>query len=70
MQNIYPSNWRYIVWVGGVDDYYKNYNDAKRAFDEWKDVNDNQAFYDRIHDMRDDGSVVGGSMGGFGFVLG
>tara|TARA_B100000927_G_C16387271_1_gene437871 strand:- start:840 stop:1010 length:171 start_codon:yes stop_codon:yes gene_type:complete len=37
MQNIYPSNWRYIVWVGGVDDYYKNYEDAKRAFDEWED---------------------------------
>jgi hypothetical protein len=37
MQNEYPLSWRYIVWVGGVDDYYKNYNDAKRAFDDWKD---------------------------------
>ena len=27
--------YKYIVWVGGVDDYYTNYKDAKRAFNEW-----------------------------------
>ena len=27
--------WKYIVWVGGVDDYYTNYLDAKKAYDEW-----------------------------------
>tara|TARA_Y100001938_G_C7881167_1_gene325063 strand:+ start:65 stop:274 length:210 start_codon:yes stop_codon:yes gene_type:complete len=31
----YADGWRYIVWVGGNDDYYKNYNDAKRDADEW-----------------------------------
>ena len=31
----YKDGWRYIVWVGGNDDYYKNYNDAKRDADEW-----------------------------------
>ena len=31
----YANGWRYIVWVGGNDDYYKNYNDAKRDADEW-----------------------------------
>ena len=31
----YKDGWRYIVWVGGCDDYYKNYNDAKRDADEW-----------------------------------
>ena len=25
----------YIVWVGGVDDYYVNYSDAKRDYDYW-----------------------------------
>ena len=25
----------YIVWVGGCDDYYVNYSDAKRAYDSW-----------------------------------
>tara|TARA_Y100000768_G_scaffold56987_1_gene38261 strand:+ start:6118 stop:6258 length:141 start_codon:yes stop_codon:yes gene_type:complete len=29
------TNWKYIVWVGGVDDYYKKYSDAKNAYDEW-----------------------------------
>ena len=28
-------NWKYIVWVGGVDDYYKKYSDAKKSYDEW-----------------------------------
>ena len=32
----YANGWRYIVWVGGNDDYYKNYKDAKRDADEWK----------------------------------
>jgi len=28
---------KYIVWVGGCDDYYNDYNDAKRDADEWRD---------------------------------
>jgi hypothetical protein len=27
--------YKYIVWVGGVDDYYTNYKDAKIAYKEW-----------------------------------
>lgn len=30
------NDYKYIVWVGGCDDYYTNYNDAKRDADEWK----------------------------------
>ena len=37
IDNDYKNGWRYIVWVGGVDDYYVNYKDAKRDADEWKD---------------------------------
>mgnify|MGYP003126847465 CR=1 FL=1 len=33
----YKNGWRYIVWVGSVDDYYVNYKDARRDADEWKD---------------------------------
>mgnify|MGYP003155506840 FL=1 len=33
----YVNGWRYIVWVGGNDDYYKDYKDAKRDADEWRD---------------------------------
>jgi len=32
----YKQGWRWIVWVGGVDDYYTTYEDAKRDADEWK----------------------------------
>jgi hypothetical protein len=27
--------WKYIVWVGGVDDYYTTYERAKEHYDEW-----------------------------------
>jgi hypothetical protein len=29
------SQWLYIVWVGGVDDYYATYAQAKEHYDEW-----------------------------------
>ena len=29
------GEWKYIVWVGGVDDYYKTYERAKEHYDEW-----------------------------------
>lgn len=29
------NKFKYIVWVGGVDDYYINYLDAKRDYDNW-----------------------------------
>jgi len=36
MMNIeYKLGWRWIVWVGGVDDYFLNYEDAKESYDEW-----------------------------------
>tara|TARA_R110001583_G_scaffold69119_1_gene196133 strand:+ start:206 stop:343 length:138 start_codon:yes stop_codon:yes gene_type:complete len=27
--------YKWIVWVGGCDDYYVNYEDAKKAYDQW-----------------------------------
>ena len=27
--------YKYIVWVGGVDDYYTTYERAKEHYDEW-----------------------------------
>ena len=27
--------WKYIVWVGGVDDWYTTYERAKEHYDEW-----------------------------------
>jgi hypothetical protein len=31
----YEQGWRWIVWVGGVDDYYTDYSRAKQHADEW-----------------------------------
>ncbi len=31
------SRWNYIVWVCATPDYYVNYEDAQRAYDEWID---------------------------------
>ena len=41
-------NWKYIVWVGGVDDYYKKYSDAKRDYDEWINQGYDQVKLERI----------------------
>jgi len=27
--------YKYILWVGGTPDYYVNYKDALRDYDEW-----------------------------------
>ena len=29
------NQWHYIVWVGGVDDYYTTYATAKDHYDKW-----------------------------------
>ncbi len=36
VENDLANKFKYIVWVGGCDDYYSNYLDAKRDADEWK----------------------------------
>lgn len=37
MNKEYKQGWRYIVWVGGVDDYYKDYDRALEHYQEWID---------------------------------
>ena len=27
--------WLFIVWIGGVDNYYETYQEAKEEFDAW-----------------------------------
>ena len=29
------KKYKWIVWVGGCDDHYVNYEDAKKAHDQW-----------------------------------
>ena len=47
------SEWRYIVWVGGVDDYYTNYIDAKKAHDEWVAQGYKDVIIERIEEIGD-----------------
>ena len=35
-ENCFNQSMKWIVWVGGVDDYYIYYKDAKRDYDFWK----------------------------------
>ncbi len=35
-ENCFKKLTKWIVWVGGVDDYYIFYKDAKRDYDFWK----------------------------------
>ena len=34
----YKNGWRYIVWVGGCDDYFTTYKKAKEHYDNWIDA--------------------------------
>jgi len=36
-ENCFNQSMKWIVWVGGVDDYYVHYADAKRDYDNWID---------------------------------
>jgi len=40
--------YNYIVWVGGVDDYYANYSDAKRDYDYWVENNYDDVYIEFI----------------------
>ena len=38
------NKWRYVVWVGGCDDYYTEYERAKEHYDKWIEQG-----YDDVH---------------------
>tara|TARA_R100000084_G_scaffold104733_1_gene61591 strand:- start:284 stop:484 length:201 start_codon:yes stop_codon:yes gene_type:complete len=42
----YKQGWRFVVWVGGCDDYYTEYERAKEHYDEWIEKG-----YDDVHLM-------------------
>ena len=45
IDNDYKNGWRYIVWTGNVDDYFKDYETAKLQFEEFKAIAENPAEY-------------------------
>jgi len=44
--------YNYIVWVGGVDDYYVNYSDAKRDYDEWVSQDYDEVCIEKIEEEK------------------
>tara|TARA_R100001530_G_scaffold81050_1_gene56575 strand:+ start:675 stop:815 length:141 start_codon:yes stop_codon:yes gene_type:complete len=42
------KKWKYIVWVGGCDDYYSNYKKAKQHYDEWINKGYNDVIIEKI----------------------
>lgn len=42
--------YKYIVWVGGVDDYYVYYSDAKRDYDEWVKLDYDEICIEKIRE--------------------
>ena len=47
-QGINNMIYNYIVWVGGVDDYYINYEDAKRDYNYWINQGYNDVILEEI----------------------
>jgi len=33
------NRFKYIVWIGGVDEYFKDYKTAKNCYNYWKSKN-------------------------------
>tara|TARA_R100001369_G_scaffold64707_1_gene91894 strand:- start:38 stop:184 length:147 start_codon:yes stop_codon:yes gene_type:complete len=44
------KKWKYIVWVGGVDDYYKTYKQAKEAYEGWIAQGYDQVELEKLND--------------------
>ena len=42
------SNYKYVVWVGGCDDYYTTYEIAKKHYDEWINKGYNDVYIQEI----------------------
>ena len=42
------SDYKYVVWVGGCDDYYTTYERAKKHYDEWINKGYNDVYIQEI----------------------
>ena len=50
MSKEYEEGWRYIVWVGGIDDYYKNYDRALKHYQECIDKGYDDVVIEKIEE--------------------
>lgn len=42
------NKYNYIVWIGGVDNYYIYYDDAKKDYDNWINQGYNDVIIEKI----------------------
>jgi hypothetical protein len=42
------TKYKYIVWIGGVDDYYTNYKKAKKHYGEWIEKGYDDVYIEKI----------------------
>jgi len=52
VENNLANKFKYIVWVGGCDDYYSNYLDAKKDADEWKSKGYDDVIIELVEELR------------------
>ena len=50
------DKWKYIVWVGGVDDYYTTYEKAMDAYKIWKELGYDELIIEKIEEIGDEPS--------------
>ena len=50
MSTEYMLGFRWIVWVGGVDDYYTTYERAKEHFDMWDKLGYDELILEKIEE--------------------
>ena len=45
------DKWKYIVWVGGVDNYYTTYDKAMDAYKIWKELGYTDVIIEKIEEI-------------------
>ena len=51
IENDLAEKYKYIVWIGGCDDYFVFYEDAKRNYDYWISKGYNDVILEKIDNL-------------------
>ena len=59
---------KYIVWVGGVDDYYTTYEKAKEHYDEWIEKGYDDVILEKIEENLTPKEIIWNVIEGFALM--
>ena len=59
---------KYIVWVGGVDDYYTTYEKAKEHYDEWIEKGYDDVILEKIEEKLTPKEIIWNVIEGFALM--